>query len=176
MSPSQLTTATATLQLAAAVVIHKDQVLLVRRSKTEGFMPGVWGVPCGKLDPIDRSLEAAAVRELREETRLEGIVLAQAASTEFRSIWQGQPAINIQHNYLMKLTGIKPLGTPDVRPPLKDQDSKWVPVNRIDDAGLDEHNLRSVHHVLSVWSRPLGPADWCGRELSTASTSSSWRR
>ncbi|MDX6346920.1 MAG: 8-oxo-dGTP diphosphatase, partial [Streptomyces sp.] len=36
--------------MAAAVVVHDDRVLTVRRSFGERFLPGVWGVPCGKLD------------------------------------------------------------------------------------------------------------------------------
>ena len=52
-----------TLRLAAAVTVHRDRVLVVRRSETERFLPRVWGVPCGKIDPGE-SADDAAVREL----------------------------------------------------------------------------------------------------------------
>lgn len=56
-----------------AVVIHEDQVLLVRRANPPDA--GLWGFPGGKI-AFGESLEAAALRELREET---GIV-AEARS------------------------------------------------------------------------------------------------
>ena len=52
-------------RLAAAVVMHEGRVLLVRRSETERFLPLVWGVPCGKLEPGE-SPEDGALRELRK--------------------------------------------------------------------------------------------------------------
>jgi 8-oxo-dGTP diphosphatase len=176
MSPTQLTTATVKIRLAAAVVIYEDHILVVQRSWTERFKPGVWGVPCGKADPIDRDLEATAIRELREETGLEGVPIEEAGNTKFESIWQGQPADNIQYNYLMELTGrFRSHEMPKVITP-KDQASKWVPVRRIDDAGLDDHNLRSVYQVLTVLSRRSDTAGWHDFGLSSAKTSSSWRR
>lgn len=51
------------------VVCRGDDVLLLRRANT-GWKDGQWSVPAGSHDG-DETLEQAATRELREETRLE---------------------------------------------------------------------------------------------------------
>ena len=54
---------------------HGLQILLVRRNPEARFMPGVWVVPGGAVDPADGDGEvahrAAAVRELAEEAGIE---------------------------------------------------------------------------------------------------------
>ncbi|WP_274532625.1 MULTISPECIES: NUDIX hydrolase [unclassified Aureimonas] len=52
-----------------AVVIRGAQVLLVRRANPPDV--GLWGFPGGKID-LGETIEAAAVRELREETGITG--------------------------------------------------------------------------------------------------------
>jgi 8-oxo-dGTP diphosphatase len=108
--------------LAAAILVHEDRVLLVRRSITERFLPGVWGVPCGKVEPGEK-LDEAAVRELREETGLDGTVVRNVGETTFPSVWRGKRVLNVQSNFLMR-----PEGTPGpVKLPSPDQEASWVP-------------------------------------------------
>ena len=52
-----------------AVLIRDDQVLLVRRANRPDA--GLWGFPGGKVN-FGESIEAAAVRELFEETQVVG--------------------------------------------------------------------------------------------------------
>ncbi len=59
---------------ALAVVLRDDRVLLVRRRNRPDA--GLWGFPGGKLE-AGESVEAAAVRELREETGLVGTAQAR---------------------------------------------------------------------------------------------------
>lgn len=74
----------ATPRPAASVILlrrggrHSDrglEVLLLRRSRDSGFMPGVWVFPGGAVDPQDGEGEAGsrvcAVRELAEEAAIE---------------------------------------------------------------------------------------------------------
>ncbi|WP_030607764.1 NUDIX hydrolase [Streptomyces sclerotialus] len=53
--------------IAAAIIVHGDRVLLVRRRITEG--PFVWQFPVGEVG-ADETAEQAAVREALEETGL----------------------------------------------------------------------------------------------------------
>ena len=55
---------------SAHVVIIKDgNVLIMKRSSTDEWMPGHYGLPGGKLDAGEDPLEAAA-RECKEEANL----------------------------------------------------------------------------------------------------------
>ncbi|HEU5155409.1 MAG TPA: NUDIX hydrolase [Streptosporangiaceae bacterium] len=127
--------------LAAAVVLHNDHVLLVRRSMRESFLPGVWGVPCGKLD-LDEDPEEAVLRELKEETGLSGKVRRFTGCSGFTSEFEGQPVDNIQNNFL-----VRPLDFHVVLPE-PDQDFRWVPTVELDRAGLDDHNLKTIRQAL----------------------------
>ncbi|MFJ1694422.1 NUDIX hydrolase [Streptomyces sp. NPDC087532] len=54
--------------IAAAIVVHKGRVLMVRRRVSEGRLS--WQFPAGEVEPGE-SREDAAVRETQEETGLD---------------------------------------------------------------------------------------------------------
>ncbi len=53
------------------VVIDKDKILLIKRSKTDEWMPLHWSFPGGHIKKNETPYKAAK-RELKEETQLEG--------------------------------------------------------------------------------------------------------
>lgn len=59
--------------MAGAILAKDDRFLLMKRSDTRAFYPGVWGAVGGHLTPgeIDDP-RAACLREIREETGLTG--------------------------------------------------------------------------------------------------------
>ncbi|BDM70899.1 hypothetical protein HEK616_43860 [Streptomyces nigrescens] len=126
--------------LAAAVVVHNGRVLIVRRSYRERFLPGAWGVPCGKLEPGETP-EAGALRELKEETGLLGAVVAHTGSASFLSDYQGRRVRNHQENFL-----VRPL-TLDVVLPSPDQAYRWARPAELADAGVDAYNLGVIRQV-----------------------------
>jgi ADP-ribose pyrophosphatase YjhB (NUDIX family) len=156
-----------TVKLAAAIVVHDDRVLLVRRSALEGYLPGVWGVPCGKVD-VHRGERAreAVLRELREETGLNGEIICFVGWSKFMSDWRGQRTRNVQRNYL-----VRPLPKPGSKKgdvtnydngdgdtsqlvvylPEDDQEYKWVDWKKISGFGLDQHNLSTISRGLLRW-------------------------
>jgi 8-oxo-dGTP diphosphatase len=143
-------------KLAAAVVVHKDRVLVVRRSEHEGFMPKAWGVPCGKLEP-DEIPAVGVLRELEEETGLSGRIRGRAGQSRFFSEWQGRDTENVQINYLIQLSDHLIRLSDDqidrtIRLPEPDQEFRWVPISELDHADLDAHNLKAIKQALSVGS------------------------
>jgi 8-oxo-dGTP diphosphatase len=164
MSSSRRKVSTRHVTLAAAIVIHNDRVLIVRRSKSEEFLPRQWGVPCGKVEArLHESAKEAVLRELHEETQLIGKVLKYVGQQEFPSVWRGRPARNVQYNYLVSLECDENPGqrlpfrfrwwarkTPYVKTPRRDQDFRWVPLDQVDYQSLDDHNSLAIRQGLKA--------------------------
>ncbi|MCX3060878.1 NUDIX hydrolase [Streptomyces beihaiensis] len=124
-------------RLAAAVVTLGGRVLLVRRSETERFLPRVWGVPCGKLEPGERP-EDGVLRELKEETGLLGAVVRKVGESSFVSRYRGREVKNRQDNFL-----VYPLTT-DIALPLADQAAAWLWPHELDTVEVDDYNREIV--------------------------------
>ncbi|MGY0019499.1 NUDIX hydrolase [Streptomyces sp. cg35] len=128
-------------RLAAAVVALDGRVLLVRRSETERFLPRVWGVPCGKLEPGE-SPEDGVLRELKEETGLLGYVERRIGESSFVSDYRGREVKNFQDNYL-----VRPLTTGIVLPHA-DQAATWLAPADLDTVEIDDYNRAVVAQAL----------------------------
>ncbi|MFJ8540005.1 NUDIX hydrolase [Streptomyces sp. NPDC093591] len=125
-------------RLAAAVVMDdKQRVLLVRRSEKERFLPRVWGVPCGKLEPGE-SPEDGALRELKEETGLLGEIVRKVGESSFLSDYRGHEIKNWQDNFL-----VRPLSA-SLTLPEPDQDARWLGRSELTSVEIDAYNLDIV--------------------------------
>lgn len=133
----------------AAAVVRDDQgrVLLVRRSERERFLPRVWGVPCGKLEPGE-SPRDGALRELKEETGLLGEVVRKVGESSFVSDYRGHEVKNWQDNFL-----VRPL-TLTVRLPEPDQAYAWLSPSQLTTVDIDTYNLDVVHQAVQDLTSP----------------------
>nr|WP_208865877.1 NUDIX hydrolase [Streptomyces zinciresistens] len=130
-------------RLAAAVVMDRLQrVLLVRRSVKERFLPRVWGVPCGKLEPGETP-EDGALRELKEETGLLGDIVRKVGESSFVSDYRGHEIKNRQDNFL-----VRPVTT-QVTLPEPDQKSLWLSPHELTTVDIDAYNLDIVRQALT---------------------------
>ncbi|MCF1599432.1 NUDIX hydrolase [Streptomyces muensis] len=130
-------------RLAAAVVMDdKQRVLLVRRSVKERFLPRVWGVPCGKLEPGE-SPEDGALRELKEETGLLGEIVRKVGESSFVSDYRGHEIKNWQDNFL-----VRPLSA-SVTLPEPDQDARWLGRSELTGVEIDAYNLDIVRQAFA---------------------------
>ncbi|NSL42668.1 NUDIX hydrolase [Streptomyces sp. 8P21H-1] len=130
-------------RLAAAVVMRKGLILLVRRSETERFLPRVWGVPCGKLEPGERP-EDGVLRELKEETGLLGEVVRKVGESSFMSEYRGQEIKNWQENFL-----VRPLSS-QITLPEPDQAHRWLSPAELHTVDIDAYNLDIVRQALDA--------------------------
>jgi 8-oxo-dGTP pyrophosphatase MutT (NUDIX family) len=134
----------------------------------EGFLPGGWGLPCGKIDVnTGERPRQAVLRELHEETGLHGRVLCYVGRSRFVSLWQNRTTINVQRNYL-----VRPLPSVDtkyealsdvsrasgkttqqflVKLPETDQAYEWVERMSLSSCGLDELNVKAVQRAFAPW-------------------------
>jgi 8-oxo-dGTP pyrophosphatase MutT (NUDIX family) len=53
----------------AGIVMDEGRALVLQRSKNEDILPGMWELPSGKKEPLER-WDEALVREMKEETGL----------------------------------------------------------------------------------------------------------
>jgi len=86
--------------IAGAATVHNGQFLLLRRSDRESFLPKVWGIPAGRVNPGEDPGEAC-LRELFEETGLQGNVLDLVGYASFVSRRGNVNLSNVQLNFLV---------------------------------------------------------------------------
>lgn len=110
-----------------AVVLHSGHILLVRRRAEPGR--GLWALPGGFVDQ-NESLQAAVIRELREETRLKIPVPVLAGSIKGREVFdhpeRSLRGRTITHAYHFEF----PAGElPPVRGGDDAEHAQWIPTS-----------------------------------------------
>jgi 8-oxo-dGTP diphosphatase len=89
--------------LAGVIPIYQDKILILQRSLNASFLPGHWGIPCGKLD-FGETPEQAALRELHEETGLHAALSPIVATSTFTGEKAGMKLHNLQITYIGQLS------------------------------------------------------------------------
>ena len=123
--------------LVGIIGVWNDKVLLLQRSKKERFMPGVWGIPAGKVE-FGEKAEEAVLRELREEAGITGEISHIVGTMNFMSKKDGNILHNIQINYLINLI------SDDVMLDTSSDNFAWISPNDIDSPKLDDFTRTSI--------------------------------
>jgi 8-oxo-dGTP pyrophosphatase MutT (NUDIX family) len=108
-----------TISAAGGLVLNDANELLMM------FRRGKWDLPKGKLDPGE-TLEVCALREVKEETGLQELILGEKAGVTYHQYfdqWLNEEVIKESHWYHMKAPGIQTL-TPQTEEDITEL--KWV--------------------------------------------------
>lgn len=131
------------------VVVQSGHILLIQRKARPG--QGLWALPGGFLNPSEK-IEDAAIRELREETRikvpapvLRGSIKANRVFDDPHRSSRGR---TITHAYLMDLA-------PDVKlPQVKGSDdarvAKWWPLTDVDSEMMFEDHFSIIQSMTAL--------------------------
>lgn len=113
-----------------AVVVQSGHILLIKRKSAPG--KDLWALPGGHINPSEK-LANAAVRELREETKVkipEGLLLSKAQDQDpkvFDDPNRSQRGRVITNVFYFELDSSKPL--PDIRGNDDAKEAKWFPIS-----------------------------------------------
>lgn len=109
----------------SAIVVDDDRLLLIRRGR--GPASGLWAVPGGRVE-VGETLAEAVVRELREETGVEGVCGALLGFTELVDGAEGH------HVILGHLVSVLEASVPQAGDDAAE--ARWVPVTDVADLAL----------------------------------------
>ena len=129
----------------AAIVVcfdRSDRFLIIRRSNID-HRGGQWTIPGGHVDDNDKSLEAAASRELEEETDL--VVLLE----DLRFL--GQPRPGKYYFFAKKWVGDVDVMIPNPDTGLIEHDDfKWATIEEIKDIDNSEIPIYLLEKALEM--------------------------
>ncbi len=145
--------------------LEEQLAALIGRVDRRGRM--LWSLPKGHIEQGETA-EQTAIREVAEETGIQGDVLAALGSIDYWFVTEGRRVHKTVHHYLLQFSGGE----------LCDEDVEvtevaWVPVTELPRrlAYADERRLAHVAHELIELIRSDGPA-----ALPPLPPSSPWRR
>ena len=125
---------------------------LIGRIDRRGRM--LWSLPKGHIE-MGETAEQTAIREVAEETGIQGTVLAALGSIDYWFVTEGRRVHKTVHHYLMRFLGGE-LSDEDVEV----SEVAWVPLKELPSrlAYADERKLAEVAHELIDKLHNDGPA------------------
>jgi 8-oxo-dGTP diphosphatase len=116
-----------------AVAIDDGRLLLVRRVNEPGL--GSWSVPGGRVEPGE-TVQEAVVRELAEETGVEGVVMGLIGVAE---------RIGVDHHYVILDYAVEVLAPAPPEAGSDAADARWVPLADVAEMDLVEGLAEFLH-------------------------------
>ncbi|NBO20954.1 MAG: NUDIX domain-containing protein [Rhodobacteraceae bacterium] len=117
------------------------------------FRRGMWDLPKGKVDEGE-TLEAAALREVEEETGVGGLSIKRKIGETYHTYEEdGKPVLKTTHWYHMQCAG-----NPILHPQAEEQITAVQWVKKEDWAIVARETYASVREILSAFSKviPIG--------------------
>jgi 8-oxo-dGTP pyrophosphatase MutT (NUDIX family) len=112
---------------AGGVVVRRLRgVWHVAAIHPRGRRAGLWALPKGNIDPGETAAETA-LREVREETGVEGKLVEKLGDVRYTYTWNGEPIFKIVSFFLVRYSSGR-LG--DIKPEmaLEVDEARWLPL------------------------------------------------
>jgi 8-oxo-dGTP pyrophosphatase MutT (NUDIX family) len=91
-----------------------------------GKRSGTWALPKGLVDPGEQP-EAAALREVAEETGVSGRVIRKLGDVRYAYTWEGKRVFKIVSFYLVRYAGGR-LGSLPTGMEVEVAEARWIPL------------------------------------------------
>lgn len=88
---------------AGGILLKDKRILLIKRAPQKKSFPNCWGLPGGKIEDSDTSVEAGATREVKEETNLDFFNLKRLGFYEY--CFRDRDIVSVSHLYLGDFRG-----------------------------------------------------------------------
>jgi len=131
---------------AAGIVVcmNDDQQFLIIRRANAGERTGQWTIPGGHIDDEDGSIEAGAIRELKEETNLN--------CSEEDLVFLGEPKPQKYYFYARQWSGDVDVYIPNpVTGEIEHDKFKWVDISEIKDIDNSEIPIYLLEKALEMF-------------------------
>jgi 8-oxo-dGTP diphosphatase len=129
--------------LVGVLAFHRGSLLLLKRSESETFLPGAWGIPAGKVG-FGEEIEAAAHRELGEEAGLQGRLRCVIGVSKFMSQYQGTDLHNLQVNVIIDVASA------GVKLDHSNSEYKWIDPMTFDFEETDEFTTNTIRQAFEL--------------------------
>lgn len=131
-----------TIETVGVVVLNEEKVLLVKHGDMSGHITGTYGLPAGRVDEGE-SLEDSALRELKEESGLEGFDL-QKLPKEYTAVLQRKDGEKKFHMtvFLCKKYKGELTSTNETEP-------IWIDLNKINDFILIPNVENAINQAIA---------------------------
>lgn len=115
---------------AGGIILNDGKVLIVQRAANDDVLPGLWEVPSGKKEPLEK-IEETCRREVKEESGIDVEIIKPVSAFNFVVEKPDETRDVTQVTFL-----VKPVGSAEVKLSSEHQKFAWIKQNEIDNYNL----------------------------------------
>ena len=129
---------------AGGIIFDKGKVLIIQRAPDDDAFPGLWELPSGKKEPLEKIADTC-IREVKEETGIDVEVVDIVSTFNFLV---EKPTETRHVTETVFLT--KPIGPTEVKLSSEHQKFAWVSANEIDNYNITEETKGIIRKAFKL--------------------------